>query len=799
MISTFSLELYLTSRRFSVFLNLLFIFFPMSRCIIPQANQEDLLRSFKSYSDVTMFHFTVPKEVPRATWQFAAFMDDPTCHTRKVYIYLKFGSYPVITTNNEISVPTKSTKYDYDIVVTTTTTYQPKNVTVVPVYEPQPGDWFVAAYMSYWDEKVQQQGLGHKCQYSIGAIALWSQIDNIINIPINYQARLRTSATTTYYKIYVPSGLLSFRLSVWNCNFTLHNFRDINKPCIEAMYLKGRVLPTSNYFHSTESKILSTNASYSFIESSPYEDSYYYLLIVSSSIIEFNIKIDTTECPIGLTEKSFTREYTDILPLSFNSITKTNTYKELIKHRWYNEEINGSKFYNKDEFYQKNEKRDTDNQCIPRHRLVRVKHAETFSTIYLLQGKEWLNSRLVLTDSVPMMTQFDILPLIDIGGTLDINVHLEVKKLSSTQSVLVTMCMQRDRIPTLEDRHSCQNGTLAINLSSLSKRNASLSIAYPQPGTWYIIILATCYNYGKPMRCQIAEMSILLNIRTKKCMFSDQSPCGNHGICQEIQKNILHYATCNCFKGYTGWDCTDISNTVPVISLMSTILLITSNVFFVPAVYVAVKRKLYAEGLVYLITMLFSSLYHACDENGRFCITKYEILQYMDFFSSILAFWITLIAMAKLSNTIVPLCHMTGVFVITFGVQINRMCLISILIPLSLGIIIPVFRHTYRTFQSRKCKKPSRKILLGLLFAITGLLLYSFIETEKNYQYVHSVWHIIMAISLIFLLPPAKLKQKTTSSINASFDDSESWSCKEFYGIPTFIIIDQENETIALN
>jgi len=57
------------------------------------------------------------------------------------------------------------------------------------------------------------------------------------------------------------------------------------------------------------------------------------------------------------------------------------------------------------------------------------------------------------------------------------------------------MCVQRDRIPKLEDE-SCRNGTLAMNLSSLNKRNASLSIVYPQPGTWYIIILATCYNYG---------------------------------------------------------------------------------------------------------------------------------------------------------------------------------------------------------------------------------------------------------------------------------------------------------------
>lgn len=99
------------------------------------------------------------------------------------------------------------------------------------------------------------------------------------------------------FRIYIPSGILSFHLSIWNCSFMLHNFRDIHKPCIEAMYLKGRVLPTSNHFHPMESKTLTTNASYSFIESSPYEDSYYYLSIVSSSIIEFNVKVDITGNP----------------------------------------------------------------------------------------------------------------------------------------------------------------------------------------------------------------------------------------------------------------------------------------------------------------------------------------------------------------------------------------------------------------------------------------------------------------------------------------------------------------------
>lgn len=70
---------------------------------------------------------------------------------------MKVGSYPIITLNNGIFPTSAYTKQDDSIVITTTTTYQQKNATILPVYGPQSGDWFVAAYMSYWDERVQQQ------------------------------------------------------------------------------------------------------------------------------------------------------------------------------------------------------------------------------------------------------------------------------------------------------------------------------------------------------------------------------------------------------------------------------------------------------------------------------------------------------------------------------------------------------------------------------------------------------------------------------------------------------------------
>jgi hypothetical protein len=45
-----------------------------------------MLQPYKSYADVTLFHYTVPPEVTRATWDFAAFMDNPKCQVKDVHM-----------------------------------------------------------------------------------------------------------------------------------------------------------------------------------------------------------------------------------------------------------------------------------------------------------------------------------------------------------------------------------------------------------------------------------------------------------------------------------------------------------------------------------------------------------------------------------------------------------------------------------------------------------------------------------------------------------------------------------------
>jgi hypothetical protein len=83
----------------------------------------------------------------------------------------------------------------------------------------------------------------------------------------------------------------------------------------------------------------------------------------------------------------------------------------------------------------------------------------------------------------------------------------------------------------------------------------------------------------------------------------------------------------NNVSGYKGWGCTDGSKATPEgLLLLTTLLLTLSNVFFLPAVYLALRRYLLTEALIYLATMVFSILYHACDQGFYgYCVTKYEV------------------------------------------------------------------------------------------------------------------------------------------------------------------------------
>ena len=82
--------------------------------------------------------------------------------------------------------------------------------------------------------------------------------------------------------------------------------------------------------------------------------------------------------------------------------------------------------------------------------------------------------------------------------------------------------------------------------------------------------------------------------------------------------------------------------------------LIFLNAIFIQISVLAFYRQLYGPCLVYTATMIFSIFYHACDQesfSGSLpsglqitCLSLYvnnEVLQFCDFFSAILSFWVT--------------------------------------------------------------------------------------------------------------------------------------------------------------
>uniref|UniRef100_A0A3B5LH76 Post-glycosylphosphatidylinositol attachment to proteins 6 n=1 Tax=Xiphophorus couchianus TaxID=32473 RepID=A0A3B5LH76_9TELE len=182
-------------------------------------------------------------------------------------------------------------------------------------------------------------------------------------------------------------------------------------------------------------------------------------------------------------------------------------------------------------------------------------------------------------------------------------------------------------------------------------------------------------------------------------------------------------------------------------------LLTLSNLFFLPAIVVAIRRSYITEAFVYLFTMSFSTFYHACDQPGAvvLCIMDYDALQY--------CLW--------------PFSFYNRFTLQTMSMQLDRKGLWNLLGPILCAILLMVYRGVRR----RHCYPPSWRrwvfyLLPGALCALIGVCLYVFAETESNYYYTHSLWHILVASCVVFLLPP---REKDRKALGWSRGLSWSW------------------------
>ncbi len=183
--------------------------------------------------------------------------------------------------------------------------------------------------------------------------------------------------------------------------------------------------------------------------------------------------------------------------------------------------------------------------------------------------------------------------------------------------------------------------------------------------------------------------------------------------------------------------------------------------------------------------------YHACDqEYYSFCIFNYDGLQLADFISSYTSFTITILSMSAFVRKWKVFTFFVGLLACLSINLYDRFSSVTFIIAASISASVTItswvsdandllfgpfktgFKRWLQYFKVHICISKRKMYpnkcdiikfyLPGLVLAMSGLIIYTCLQTKNNYFILHSVWHICMAISILFFLPKRSVSAKGT-------------------------------------
>ncbi|CAH0400597.1 unnamed protein product [Chilo suppressalis] len=318
-------------------------------------------------------------------------------------------------------------------------------------------------------------------------------------------------------------------------------------------------------------------------------------------------------------------------------------------------------------------------------------------------------------------------------------------------------------------------------------------IPFPDSGTWYLTLKLFCDKTVCPCRTfdngtkyyvesdsidkdgevystdlgnntrqgtSECNSTVVLSVSSTSCV---GGRCSNHGNCLLNTFGGLVMSYCSCSAGYGSWDCSDDSRMDSRLYMLVSILLLTlSNLLFIFSIYVALIRLYYTEAMMYAFTMVFSTFYHACDAPAQvaYCMVRGNILQFGDFYCGLMSFWVTLLAMSIVGDKFRSSIQLIGAIVIALLTTWNMHSFVAFLLPVAVGVGV-LLLSWYLDYRRTRIMRYPRSYYtiympLGLILVSVGLICYAFLQTEQNYKIVHSIWHMIIALSVVFLLPDVR-------------------------------------------
>ncbi|XP_041718659.1 protein myomaker [Coregonus clupeaformis] len=183
-----------------------------------------------------------------------------------------------------------------------------------------------------------------------------------------------------------------------------------------------------------------------------------------------------------------------------------------------------------------------------------------------------------------------------------------------------------------------------------------------------------------------------------------------------------------------------------------------SSLVFLPAASVATKRGFHMEAMVYFFTMFFTTIYHACDGPGLsiICFMKYEILEYFSVYGTAISIWVTLIALGDFDEPKRSTLTMFGVLTCAVRIYQDRWGYGIYSGPIGSAVFIITVKWLQK-MKEIKGLYPEKSVYTqqvgpGCCFGALALMLRFYFE-EWDYAYVHSFYHLSMAVSFVLLLP----------------------------------------------
>ncbi|KAM7378938.1 hypothetical protein PAMP_004526 [Pampus punctatissimus] len=712
------------------------------------------LSKYGWYGSVRLQRFHIPKDTAIARWLFSVTKGHTfQCGQHNVTIHIRWGAPPVINPTG-LAFP-NATLWSPSLSLTLPVTSH--SSTTFNISNPASGDWYIGAHLPEDDGRIEQKGFPSCSYFFQPQLSIRRAVDTPILQQGKFVQQTAAPEKPARLKLYVPEFTSSLSISVADCSSAEGDLG--SGKCSLVLRLGSTSLQEGPV--TVNCSGLSCSATLS----SPPWDTWLRVVVESNQdnrTVTFSVVSNYT---VGCKPKSVGLTADD----DFNTLRGNSNYINATSA------VNSSVIANSSVAF-------CNESLSPL--LPLLASACVWNVPLLYEELDVLSLRFIpvngpnvsVTNTHPTLLIYPLQTRAT-GGTLNLQLTLNNTYVTMGNSSSVVACLS-PWAPVLELNQSQSCHTALFRGYSVyvnaSVPKAVVRLPFPHSTTWYLTLQLICNSSD----CgNLSVVSVVPEVFISACV----EECGIYGECRLLRSYSYLYAACVCKAGWNGWGCTDDSTAQSYSRQMTATLLLTlSNLFFLPAIVIAVRRYYITEASVYLFTMFFSTFYHACDQPGiaELCIMDYDTLQYCDFLGSVCSIWVTILCMARIRDTFKYTLFILGVLLIAMSMQLDRKGLWNMLGPILCAILIMVTFWVYRGVRRRHCYPPSWQrwvfyLIPGVLCALIGVCLYIFTETEDNYYYVHSLWHILVASCVVFLLPP---EEKNREVLNWDRDWSLNWS-----------------------